>query len=181
MVHRQQGGLASLAEEQHQFLDRVQAVMESYFAGEVEKIAQSHEVVADTMQLLPFVDADPLVTIAAAYLQGIGSLEAERKYGRLDGQLLEQEGPPVARMLLADAGANEAFIEQVCQLLAYIETPRGVDSPEFRVLWDARAMNGMAQLVTGKSELAVESILDSAFVTEAGHRLARARFLPGSD
>ena len=181
MVHRLHSGLANLTEEQHLFLDRVQAVMESYFASDVDKIAQAHEVVTHVLELLPFVDADLLVTISSAYLQGIGAVEAERKYGRLEGQLLEQEGPPVARMLLADAGADENFIEQVCQLLGYIETPRGIDSPEFRLLWDARVMVGMAEQVAGKSIPAVEAILDSGFVTEACHRLARSRFLPTVD
>lgn len=164
------------SEEQH-FLKQVCQAMETYFATDVRRIAHAHDVTTHARNLLQYVDADPLLTIAATYLHDIGIPEAERKFDRCDGKLQEQEGPSVARMLLADIGAEESLINQVCELIANHHTPNGVNSPEFRILWDADALVNLADVVVDKEPYAVESILNKALVTEAGYRIAKSIYL----
>jgi len=170
--------LVGLSAEQQQFLARVRRVMEVYFATDVGRIAHAHDVAEHASNLLQFVDADPQTTLAAAYLHDIGIPEAERKFGRCDGMLQEQEGPPVARMLLADVGAEADFVDRVCRLVGHHHTPNGVDSPEFRILWDADALVNLAEVVVGKESYAIESILSKALETEAGYRMAKSIYLP---
>lgn len=168
----------SLSSADRHFLNQVRQVMETYFATDVRRIAHAHDVTMRACSLLKYIDADPLLTIAAAYLHDIGIPEAERKYNRCDGKLQEQEGPPVARMLLADVGAEKNFIDQVCDLVGHHHTPRGVDSPEFRVLWDADALVNLAEVVVDKEPYAIDAILNKALVTEPGYRLAKTIYLP---
>ncbi len=152
--------------------------MESYFGSDVRRIAHAQDVFRYAVELLHYVDADPVLTLTSAYLHDIGIPEAERKFGRCDGKLQEQEGPPIARNLLADLGAEEAFVDQVCELVGNHHTPAGVDSPEFRILWDADALVNLADVTADKQPYAVESILNKSMVTEAGYRLAKKRYLP---
>lgn len=173
--------LLQLTAAEKRFLDQVRLVMETYFATDIRRIAHAHDVKKYAVKLLTYVDADPVVTIAAAYLHDIGIPEAERKFGRCDGTLQEQEGPMVARMLLSDVGADNLLIDTVCRLVGHHHTPRGVDSPEFRVLWDADALVNLAGVVSEKEPYAIESILDKALVTEAGYRLAKSLYLNDGD
>lgn len=170
--------LADLTTHDRLFLEQVRQLMESYFATDVRRIAHAHDVTEHAVSLLSYVDADPVVTLCAAYLHDIGIPEAERKYDRCDAKLQEQEGPPIARVLLADIGADDDLINQVCGLVGNHHTPQGVDSPEFRVLWDADALVNLAEVVDGKNSHAIESILLKALVTEAGYRAAKALYLP---
>jgi len=177
MCNNTEFNLVPLSADDRQFLERVNQVMEAYFGTDVRRISHALDVTRHTCSLLQYIDAEPVLTVTAAYLHDIGIPEAERKFGRCDGKLQEQEGPPVARMLLADVGAEESFIDSVCELVGNHHTPKGVDSPEFRILWDADALVNLAEVVAGKQGYAIESILNQALVTEAGYRRAKSIYL----
>ena len=167
-----------LPADQQQFLEQVRQVMESYFGTDIRRIAHAHDVTNYVLDLLQYIDADPVVAVAAGYLHDIGILEAERKYGNCNGKLQEQEGPPVAQMLLADVGAEEGFNAKVCRLVGHHHTANGVDSPEFRILWDADALVNLAEVVTDMQPHTIDAVLAKALVTEPGYRIAKKIYLP---
>ncbi len=181
MAYSGELGMNRLSTDDQLFLAQVRRVMESYFATDIRRIAHAHDVTEHAVNLLQYVDADPLVTIAASYLHDIGIPEAERKFGRCDGKLQEQEGPPVARMLLADIGAEAPFIDRVCQLVGHHHTAGAIDAPEFRILWDADALVNLAAVVADKNPAVVAAILSKALVTEPGFRMAQALYLAGEN
>ena len=168
-----------LSESQQRFLVRLEQVVESYFAVDVRRIVHTRDVAGYALDLLLYIDADPLITIAATWLHDIGIPEAERKYGSCRGKLQEQEGPPIARMLLADIGAEEEFSNRVCAMVGLHHTPAGLDTPEFRILWDADALVNLAKSLAGKQPHEIEVILQRALVTEAGHRIGTALYMTG--
>jgi len=180
MTKQIEPNLIQLTDDQHEFLDHVCQLMESYFARDIRRVAHAHDVKKHALNLLSYIDADPVVTLAAAYLHDIGIPEAERKFGRCDGKLQEQEGPPVARTLLADLGADDVLIDTVCELVGNHHTARAIDTPEFRILWDADALVNLAEVVEGKKSYAVESILNKALVTEPGFQMAQQIYLSRS-
>jgi len=163
------------------FLERVRAAMETYFGPDERRIDHARQVATFAEDLLRFIDADESITMTAAYLHDIGIPEAERKYGSCGGSHQEQEGPPVARTLLRQIGADETFVEAVCTLVGKHHTPSGVDSPEFRILWDADALVNLAQILPGKPPERIRAILDKTMVTEPGYRQALGLFLGGGD
>ena len=177
MVHHQDGVLGRLPQDQRDRLDQVRDAMEAYFGSDVRRIAHAHDVTGYALELLQFIDADPLETLCAAYLHDIGIPEAERKYGQCSGPLQEREGPPVARRLLAAGEASVDLIDRVCELVGAHHTPGGVDRPEFRILWDADALVNLREVVVDKPDHLVETLIDRALVTEAGRQKARALFL----
>lgn len=159
------------------FLQQVRRSMEDYFGDDARRIAHALQVAAYAEELLAHVDADPTVTLTAAYLHDIGIPAAERKFGSCAGPYQEQEGPPVARALLTGLGAPAPLIETVCAMIGKHHTPGGVDSPEFRILWDADALVNLSEVIPGKSPEQVRAILDKSLVTEPGHRRALALYL----
>jgi putative nucleotidyltransferase with HDIG domain len=173
--------LVKMSSEQKAFLVTVKETMESYFATDQRRIDHALQVSIYAGELLVYVDADPVVTLAAAYLHDIGIPESERKHGSCSGKWQELEGPPIAREMLSDLGAESAFTEQVAEIIANHHTRDGVRSPEFRVIWDADALVNFAGALPSKSEEQRENILQDHMATEAGFRIARRIFITDTE
>lgn len=160
------------------FPEKVRGAMESYFDADSRRIGHAIQVAGYARELLAYIDADETVTMAAAYLHDIGIPEAERKHGSCAGPYQEQEGPPVARKILEGLGAPELFVATVCALVGSHHTPAAIDSPEFRILWDADALVNLAEVLPGKSPDKIRAILEKCMVTEPGFRRAVSLYLP---
>ncbi len=162
---------------QKSFLEAVRAGMENYFATDRRRIDHALQVCRYARDLLTYIEADTVLTLTAAYLHDIGIHEAERKHGSSAGNWQELEGPPVAMALLSQLGAEDDLIEKVAEIVGNHHTPGAVDSPEFRILWDADALVNFAGGFATKTDGQIEAILHRHMVTEAGFRMARKRFL----
>ena len=173
--------LVKPSQAQRSFLEDVRAGMENYFAPDRRRIDHALQVCGHARDLLTYIEADPVLTLTAAYLHDIGIHEAERKHGSSAGNWQELEGPPVARTLLAQLGAEHDLIEKVAEIVGSHHTPGAVDSPEFRILWDADALVNFAEGLAAKTDRQIETILHRHMVTEAGFRMARKRFLADTE
>lgn len=169
--------MISIDESVKGLLEEVKQSMEDYFVGDKRRIDHALQVTEYSRELLQYIDADPLQTLCAAYLHDIGILESERKYGQCTGKQQELEGPPVAKKLLSELGVDDDLIEKVCALVSKHHTPAGIDSPEFRILWDADALVNLVEVVDDKSPDQIEEILRRSLVTEPGYRRARNVYL----
>lgn len=159
--------------------ERIIEEMERYFGEDRRRIDHAHQVAAHARELLKFIDADSEVTLAAAYLHDIGIHEAERRHGSSAGRFQEIEGPAIARSILAGLGADEAFVATVCELVGNHHTPKGVDSSEFRILWDSDALENLTETLSGKPDAQqIEAVLDRSLVTEAGYRCGITLYCP---
>lgn len=173
--------IVKISHEDETFLRSVRVAMERYFGADQRRIEHALQVALYAQELLSYVAADPVVTLAAAYLHDIGIPEAERKYGSCAGNFQEIEGPPVARAILESLDAEPALIEVVAAMVGNHHTPAALDSPEFRILWDADALVNYAEMLPGKNEGQIKSILQGHMVTEAGYRLACKIFLKDTE
>ena len=165
---------------QKSFLAAVRTAMENYFGDDRRRVGHALQVCRYAEELLTYIDADPVLTLTAAYLHDIGIHEAERKHSSSAGNWQELEGPPVARAILTQLDAGDDLIEKVVEIIANHHTPGAVDSPEFRILWDADALVNFAESLASRTDVQIETILHRHMVTEAGLRLARTRFLADS-
>lgn len=160
-----------------QFLEQVRSSMVVCFGPDQRRIDHALQVTEYARELLQYIDADPLLTLTAAYLHDIGIPEAEKKHGHCSGKMQEIEGPPIARKLLQKLNADSELINEVCSLVGNHHTPAGIDSPEFRILWDADALVNLKEIIEITSAEKIETILQKSLVTEPGYRRARAIYL----
>ena len=167
--------------DQKAFLKEVRDAMQDYFGADQKRIDHALQVSLYAEELLSYIDADPVTTLAAAYLHDIGIHEAERKHGSSSGKWQEIEGPPIARKILARLDAGEALAERVEAIVASHHTRNGVDSPEFRVIWDADALVNFAEVLPSKSPEQIEGQLQGHMVTEPGFRIARRIFIKDTE
>ena len=171
--------IVNISPAQKVFLAGVRSAMEQYFGDDQRRVDHALQVCLHAEELLAYIDADPVVTLAAAYLHDIGIHEAERKHGSNSGRWQEIEGPPVATEILARLNADAALVDQVVEIVGNHHTSGAVDSPEFRIIWDADALVNFANISTLKTEVQIEDILLGHMVTEPGLRMARKLFLKG--
>ena len=110
----------------------------------------------------------------AALVHDIGIHAAEKKYGSSVGKFQEQEGPPEARRLLRDAGADERAVERACYLVAHHHTYRNIDGLDYQILVEADFLVNMYE---DKADMdTIIKAYDNIFVTESGKWLCRQLF-----
>ena len=110
---------------------------------------------------------------AAAILHDIGIHEAERKHGSAGGKYQEMEGPPIARQILERVGVDAERAEHVCRIVGSHHSGRGIDTPEFRVIWDADWLVNLFHEEPRPDVETVRTAVDRAMKTATGRELAR--------
>ena len=173
--------LVNISTEQKIFLAKVRAAMEQYFGKDQRRIDHALQVSLYAGELLAYIDADPVLTLSSAYLHDIGIPEAERKHGSSAGNWQELEGSPIAEKILAELNAEEPLAEAVVKIVGNHHTHAAINSPEFRIIWDADALVNFAEVLPSKSEEQREDILQDHMATEAGFRIARRIFITDTE
>lgn len=173
--------IVKITNDDEAFLDRVRSAVEAYFGEDQRRIEHALQVSLYARELLSYIDADPVQTLAAAYLHDIGIPEAERIHGSSAGNYQELEGPPVAKTLLAKLNTEKALADSIVKIIGNHHTPGAIDSSEFRIIWDADALVNFAGVLPGKSEAQIISILQGHMVTEPGYRMACNIFLKDTE
>jgi len=142
------------------------------FDGDRKRIAHAMLVFGRARELLGHEEGDPRVTLAAALLHDIGIREAERKHGSSAEPYQETEGPPIARRILEEIGLDEPTIEHVCRIVGSHHSARDIDSPEFRIVWDADNLVNLSEGFAGHDRAQFESTIEKVFKTKNGREKA---------
>ena len=159
---------------QHMKAKLVRALL-AHFSEDDRRVEHALRVMGWTEELLKSEQADREIVLAVALLHDVGIKEAEARQGTSSARLQEKYGPEVARRLLQDAGFPADKIDAVCAIVGKHHTRRGIDSPEFRVLWDADLLvNTMDADNIDRGKMAAR--LDTVFATDTGRALARELF-----
>ncbi len=151
--------------------------MKAVFGRDQKRIGHALTVYAHARELVRKEGGDPRVVLAAAVLHDIGIQEAERKHGSAAGRHQEIEGPPIARKIMEDMGVEAETIEHVCRIIASHHSAKGIDTPEFRILWDSDWLVNLPGEYPGADQDELESVVERIFKTDAGREKARSLFL----
>ena len=155
----------------------VKEKMIEYYAGDSRRVHHFLKVhsVAKLIAEREGMEPDEMqVQEIAALAHDIGIKNAELKYGYNNGKLQEQEGPPEARRLLREAGAEDAAVERACYLVAHHHTYRNIDGLDYLILVEADFLVNMYE---DKADAdTIRSAYDNIFATESGKMLCRQLF-----
>ena len=91
-----------------------------------------------------------LISIVAI-LHDIGAVEAQKKYGSIDGAYQEKEGPAVARELLQKVGYDKN-VDRVCFIIGNHHTPSKIDGLDFQIQWEADLLENLTVLNKQKEQ-----------------------------
>jgi len=151
--------------------------MKAVFGSDQRRIQHALAVLGDVETLLKSEPGDEQTVVAAAILHDIGIHEAERKYNSSAGHYQEIEGPPIARVILERLGLDPERTDHVCKIISLHHHAKGLDTPEFRVLWDADWLVNIPDEYPGWEPERLSPIIKKVFSTNTGRRLAETLFL----
>ena len=112
---------------------------------------------------------------SAALVHDVGIRASEQKYGYQNGKLQEQEGPDVARELLAQIGGyTDQQIERICWLVAHHHTYHVCEDLDYQILIEADFLVNMFE--DNESINAIRAVRRNIFRTESGIRMIETMF-----
>jgi len=152
------------------------AAMKELFGDDQPRIRHTLRVLEFAEDLLTEEHGSPLVVKAAAVLQDIGVPQADRKYGSSEDIYQEHEGPPIARRIMENIGIEQPTIDHVCRIIAHHHSGEELDTPEFRIVWDADRLVNVPEEFPDLDEEQVGAKLDGLFRTNAGKEKAASLF-----
>jgi hypothetical protein len=164
--------------EAERLCDVLVAEMERVFGEDERRVAHALEVLDDAERILEGEKeggAAALVVKAAAILHDIGIREAERKHGSVAGKYQEIEGPPIAREILERVGVEREAAEHILKIVGSHHSARDIDTPEFRIVWDADRLANWQEECGGKSAEEQRQHVERVFRTATGRRMGREK------
>jgi len=153
--------------------------MMSYFGPDVRRINHALKVyaLAGFIGRCENLSAPELLGLElAAILHDIGIKEAERKYHSSRGAYQEQEGPPVARTLLAGLPLDRDLLARILFLIGNHHSYQKIDGSDFQILVEADFLVNIFE--DQLSVNMVESVCSKYFRTATGTSLLQRMFLP---
>jgi hypothetical protein len=150
--------------------NRVAIEMKRTFKQDFKRIGHATKVARYAEEIGRAEKGDLMVILSAAYLHDIGIHEAERKHNSTAAGYQEEEGPPIAREILARLGASADIIAEVCDIVGHHHHPRPEETVNFQAVYDADLIVNLEEEPPGAEKLA--SIMASSFFTGSGRKLA---------
>ncbi len=168
-----------LARREDLLKDRIAIEMKKYFGRDFKRIGHAVRVARHAEKIGLQEGANMAVVLASAYLHDIGIHEAERKHGSTAGRYQEAEGPPIARRIMEKLGASKPLIEEVCDIIGHHHHPRDEETLNFKILYDADLIANIEDNHKDRpiDKEKVEKLIQTAFLTESGRKLAEKQFL----
>lgn len=157
--------------------EKVYLAMIRLFTGDPKRIqhftkVHSYAALIGKLEQLPETEQGTLEL--AALVHDIGIKPGEKKYGRSDGKIQEQEGPVVARELLLNEGVSEEITDRICYLVGHHHTYEGIDGADYQILVEADFLVNLYE--ENASEHAIRQVRERIFRTESGTRLLDEMF-----
>jgi hypothetical protein len=166
-----------LSGDEESVTDRIIEAMKGVFGDDQERITHALTVYEYAREILKGEGGDPRIVTAAALLHDIGIQEAEKKYGAPTYRGQEELGPAIARDILEGIGFADEDIEHVCAIVGNHHTADGMDTVEFRIIWDADMIVNMPDEVDLSDAKEVEQVIATVSKTKTGREIARRLYV----
>ena len=109
-------------------------------------------------------------------LHDIGAVEAQRKYGTIEGAYQEKEGPTTAKEILKKIGYNKN-IDRICFIIGNHHTPSKIDGLDFQIQWEADFLENLTVMDKENEQQKIKKYIDENFKTIIGKKMAYDRFI----
>ena len=110
----------------------------------------------------------------AAITHDIACPLCREKYGNTNGKRQEEEGGPLVRSFLADAGLSAEQVDRVAYLVSHHHTYTDIDGIDYQILIEADYIVNASE--SGYSPENRKNFLEEHMKTESGKRLLRSTF-----
>jgi len=172
-----------IAQKEDLLKDRVAIEVKRYLKGDFKRIGRAMRVARYAEQIGKEEAGSLAVVLAAAYLHDMGVKATEGTCEGSAAGFQEEEAQPAVREILVRAGAREALIEEVCEIIGHRRYPRQEGSLNLKIVSDAIMI---ATLEEKQKEDPTESeeltrAICISILTESGRKLARSILMRGRE
>mgnify|MGYP000893071539 FL=1 len=130
---------------------------------------------AKTIGELEGLDQETQTTLEiAAITHDIACPLCREKYGNTNGKRQEEEGGPLVRSFLADAGLPGDQVDRVAYLVSHHHTYTGVDGSDYQILLEADYIVNASENQYRRENL--ETFLSRVMKTDSGRQILRSVF-----
>jgi putative nucleotidyltransferase with HDIG domain len=150
--------------------------MRNVFGDHNRRIKHALEVLTFAEEILKHETADDLTVRAAAVLHDIGIHEAERKYNSSAGNYQEIEGPSIAEKIMKKLKINNEVIEHAGRIIGSHHSAKGIDTTEFRIIWDADWIVNISDEYPDVEEDKISKLIERTFKTKHGKKIALRKY-----
>ncbi|MFI4910144.1 MAG: HD domain-containing protein [Sedimentisphaeraceae bacterium JB056] len=150
--------------------------MKRLFGKDRRRIDHALSVLEYAEQIADVEGGDREVIVASAILHDIGIQEAEKKHGSSAGNYQELEGPPIAREILSKYDLSEEKVDHVCDIIANHHSDKGINSTEFKIVWDADWMVNIPVEFPDMQGEKLQKLINKVFKTATGSKIAKEEF-----
>ena len=172
------GEMPEAPEQVGSLCERIIDQMKSHFGDDQRRIDHALAVLQYAEQIMGAGgNVVGLVVRAAAILHDVGIPLAERKHGSSDGKYQELEGPPVARGILEKLKIDPPIIDHICRIIANHHSAKDIDTPEFRIVWDADWLVNIPDEFGTSDKVRISELIAKVFKTDRGKKIAKTLFL----
>lgn len=105
-------------------------------------------------------------------------VEAQKKYGSIDGIYQEKEGPTIAREILQKVGYDKN-IDRICFIIGNHHTPSKIDRIDFQIQWEADLLENLKVMDVHNQQEEIKKCIEENFKTNTGKGIAYKRFIVG--
>ncbi len=134
--------------------------------GNAEAIMEGEHIPEEERELISIV----------AILHDIGVMEAQRKYGSMEGVYQEKEGPEVAKRILDNVGYDPISADRVCYIVGNHHSPSKIDGMDFQIQWEADLLENLESMSISKDTGKLKQYIEDNFKTHTGKEIAYCRF-----
>ncbi len=151
--------------------------MISYYAEDPKRIQHFMKVYSFSKFIgeLESLDSDTQTTLEiAAILHDIGIKISEKKYGKCNGKLQEQEGPAIAEPILQQLNLDPNMLSRVLYLIGHHHTYHAVNGLDYQILIEADFLVNLYE--DHASAEAIAAAYKNIFKTKSGKEICRTMF-----
>jgi hypothetical protein len=159
--------------------ERLEQALVDTFAGDKRRIAHAHAVLEHARAIREAEGGDEGIVVAAALLHDVGIKIAEERHNSSAGLHQERYGPPLARKIMERLEMALDDIDHVCDIIADHHSGKRMDTPEFRILWDADWLVNIPDEFDLSDSEKIARIIGRVFKTDTGRKTAERLFLEG--
>lgn len=158
--------------------DKLLTELELFWENDLKRISHAKKVLSFAKKILEKEGADWYIAIPASILHDVGIKPSEQKYGSSAGYYQEREGPPVAMAILAKIGLETEYAEEICEIIANHHSPGNINTPNFKVIYDADLIVNLEEMLLENKEK-LKELIGNAFLTNSGKELAWKLYVEG--
>ena len=157
--------------------ERLTDALADTFKDDERRIAHTHRVLEYALLIRDREGGDERIVIAAALLHDVGIAIAEELHGSSAGPHQERYGPILAREIMEGLEMLPVDIDHVCDIISDHHSGKKMNTPEFRILWDADWLVNIPDEFDIADTEKITRIIERIFRTDTGKETAQRLFL----